>query len=1028
MNACPTPEVLRQVLDGTLGAAEADAVGRHLEGCARCQEVLDRASDDPAVPRWPGALADRTAVLPGPSLERVVQDLCILSTDLLPAGAPGGPPPSFLGPPRRGGDLGTLGPYRILAEVGRGGMGIVYRGYDDTLQRKVAVKVVRPELAGPATRARLLVEARAAARFAHDHAVRVHAVDSTADGLPYLVLEYLEGPTLSQRLASPPALAPRQAAALAAQVADALAAAHAAGLVHRDVKPGNVILEPPAGRARLLDFGLARLGDGGGLTLEGALAGTPAYMSPEQVRGGPVDARSDVYGLGATLYEALTGTAPFRGSAPRVLNQVLHEEPRPPRQLNDAVPRDLETICQKALAKEPGRRYQAAREMADDLNAFLEGRPIRARPLGLLGRGWRWCRRRPLVAGLAAGLVAVFLAGFAGVFSQWRRAETHLAASREEHQRAEENFREALDAVNRFYTQVSESRLLNEPGMQPLRRDLLATAREYFERFARERRDDPALQIELGRALVRLGHIVWLIDSPEKAQGYYEQALEVQERLAAENPGDFDRQAELAQTLNSLGNACTETSQFERATAFRRRGLSLSQRLADEYPGRPEGWANLGRLNNNLGLLDHGCGREAEAEAEYRRAIAAWSKLAEDHPDEPQYRGNRAGTSWHLATLYREQGRLADAEALLGEVLPLAEAGAREQPRVPGWQQLLACCAADHHVLAAIAAQSEPPGRAARGLAEAASAFRAPLGRMRQVAEANPALTDPQWALALLLTWSGRIEQALGRAGRAEADFREALAIGERLEREYHSGMTLNWAALSVRIHLAGLLGDTGRIGEALEVCGQADRGLDVPTGGTRHAYFGSLLRPLCVHRAVALWQQGGHAEAVAAWDRLLTTDGSKPRTPWESPEGQRHRHLWAASRALADARRTGGGPAALLRDVHAAAIKDAEDYLKSVLLSGGEAYWLALVCAAASSAAAGDERLPAPERVRQAEHAAARAVALLGLAHTAGWFRPPGRAGRLAKDCELDALRGRGDFQELLRAVASEAAAKTGG
>ncbi len=199
-------------------------------------------------------------------------------------------------------------------------------------------------------------------------------------------------------------------------------------MIHCDVKPANLLFDPATGRVHIVDFGLAHFVDSPGSIAEGTLVGTPSYMSPEQARGrGRVDALTDQYSLGASLYEMLTGEPPFRGTPARVVHQVLEEEPAAPRLLNEAIARDLETICLKAMAKEPSRRYQTAGEFGEDLRRWLRGETIRARPVGRTERTWQWCRRRPLVAGLAAALFFVIVSGFAGTFSQWRRAE---AASR----------------------------------------------------------------------------------------------------------------------------------------------------------------------------------------------------------------------------------------------------------------------------------------------------------------------------------------------------------------------------------------------------------------------------------------------------------------------------------------------------------------------------------------------------------------------------------------------------------------------
>jgi serine/threonine protein kinase len=277
----------------------------------------------------------------------------------------------FLDPCDKPDRLGLLAHYEISEILGRGGMGIVLRGLDVKLNRVVAIKVLAPHLANATARRRFLREAQAAAAVSHDHVVAIHAVDEF-NGLPYLVMEYVSGSSLQQKIESDGALPVAQILRISMQIASGLAAAHAQGLVHRDIKPANILLENGVERVKITDFGLARSVDDVQITQAGAVYGTPQYMSPEQAQGERVDQRSDLFSLGSVMYATCTGRPPFRGETGlAVLKRVCDDTPRPTREVNLEIPETLVEIISKLLAKNPDARFQSAPVVADVLEHCL---------------------------------------------------------------------------------------------------------------------------------------------------------------------------------------------------------------------------------------------------------------------------------------------------------------------------------------------------------------------------------------------------------------------------------------------------------------------------------------------------------------------------------------------------------------------------------------------------------------------------------------------------------------------------------
>jgi serine/threonine-protein kinase len=383
---CPDTARLKELLDGTLPEGQQAAVARHLETCEACQRTLEglvagkESWEAAARQLHPGQTSSE------PALQQILQHMKAGNMDATQRGD--GPSDStsldFLDPPDKLGQLGKLARYEILELIGRGGFGVVLKAFDPTLQRVVAIKVLAPQLAtSPSARVRFTRESHAAAAVSHDHVVTIHAVEE-ANGLPYLVMPYVSGVSLEERLAGGGPLPLEKILRIGMQTAAGLAAAHAQGLVHRDIKPANILLENGVERVKITDFGLARTVDDASLTQSGVLAGTPQYMAPEQARGEAVDARADLFSLGSVLYALCTGRPPFRATTMMaVLKRVCDEPARPVREVNPEVPQWLCDIIDKLHAKDPADRFQSAKELADLLGqhlAYLQQPSVAPRP------------------------------------------------------------------------------------------------------------------------------------------------------------------------------------------------------------------------------------------------------------------------------------------------------------------------------------------------------------------------------------------------------------------------------------------------------------------------------------------------------------------------------------------------------------------------------------------------------------------------------------------------------------------------
>ena len=443
----PTLDQLSRWRNGQLTEADSRAIEAHLDACTEvCQPLLDHLSGGDT-PRVGGSSGD------------VPDSLAPADTEIPEAAAPAPVSPFN---------------YELLGELGRGGMGVVYKARQTSLNRLVALKMILSgQHARPGELVRFRAEAEAIGRLQHPNIVQIHEVGEY-HGRPFFSLEFCPGGTLEGKLRGVPQ-DPREAARLTGVLARAVHAAHEKGVIHRDLKPGNVLLAED-GTPKITDFGLAKQLDvPHSHTQSGAIVGTPSYMAPEQARGHGEDIgpACDVWALGAILYECLTGRPPFRAATPMdTVLQVIADEPVPVRRLQPKVPRDLETICHKCLQKEPRKRYASALELAEDLRRFLTGELIRARPTPLWEQAVKWARRRPTAAALI-GVTTVALLGLLGgglYFTESLRVERNNALHSEEEakkqeQRARENAeaeKQARSAAERATAEANRQRLRAE--------------------------------------------------------------------------------------------------------------------------------------------------------------------------------------------------------------------------------------------------------------------------------------------------------------------------------------------------------------------------------------------------------------------------------------------------------------------------------------------------------------------------------------------------------------------------------------
>jgi hypothetical protein len=687
----PTQQALQAFGRGEIADPEASTIEEHLAVCAECQSTLERtpcddrlmelfrsAAGSVAPGGQPGELyaeGDDSAAGQHPERDDYPRDHHAERDDYAAEPRPARGPVG-----RRSIPTG----YDLIEPLGRGGMGVVFKARQRALGRVVALKQIAAGLdADLGELARFRIEAEAAARLKHPNIVAVFDVGEQ-DAVPFLAMELVEGGSLADRLKAG-TIEPRQGAELVATLARAVQHAHDLGVVHRDLKPANILLAAD-GTPKIADFGLAkRLDASAAQTGSGALLGTPQYMAPEQAGGRDAGPSADIYALGAVLYECLTGRPPFQAATPlEALEQVRFLDPPLPSRLRPRLPRDLETVCLKCLEKEPRRRYASSAALADDLDRFLRGEPIEARPIGRGERIAKWIKRRPYQAALAVLGAAAMVGAFIGLIVhnsrlavEIQRANESAEIARKQKALADGNYREARAAIGEMLNEIDSPAFADLPRRTELTRALREKALLFYEKvIAAADSSDPVVRIDTAHAVHEAANLMIPLGRNQAAEDHLLRALRLYDTLSAEQPENLDFVASRHSIFVKLG-VMLATQDTDRALRALEAAHPLAERIAAERPGSVAARGDLAWCEHNIGsaLLrdEKRPNRAADAAPHLQRAAELYWELYREAPDDHERIVHLAGTLANLATVDWMAGHWNEAEKSFAEACDLLQ-------------------------------------------------------------------------------------------------------------------------------------------------------------------------------------------------------------------------------------------------------------------------------------------------------------------------------------------------------------------